>query len=261
MGDDVMNQLEKSVLEAFGHVISLNPGLAPVIEGMTLKAQNVSKFDSDFLLAINKDLLSKSKSQLRQDLVVLHELNFKRGGYFVEFGATNGRDLSNTHMLETYYAWNGILAEPARCWHDELVMNRKCHIETSCVWSSSGKTLEFNETKEAELSTINHYSDLDAHVHARKDGEKYDVNTLSLNDLLEKYNAPAVIDYLSIDTEGSEFEILSNFDFSKYSFKIVTVEHNYTSNRALLYDLLTAKGYVRVYENVSRFDDWYVLKD
>src|ERR1017187_1984592 len=51
-----------------------------------------------------------SKSQLRQDLMVLSELDFKRGGYFVEFGATNGVTLSNTYLLEKEYGWTGILA-------------------------------------------------------------------------------------------------------------------------------------------------------
>jgi hypothetical protein len=41
-----------------------------------------------------------SKSQLRQDLFVLSELSFKQNGFFVEFGATNGVELSNTHLME-----------------------------------------------------------------------------------------------------------------------------------------------------------------
>lgn len=78
--------------------------------------------------------LPKSKSQLRQDLFVLSELEFKRNGYFVEFGATNGIELSNTYILEEEFEWNGILAEPAKCWHEDLKINRKCHIDTDCVW-------------------------------------------------------------------------------------------------------------------------------
>lgn len=61
-----------------------------------------------------------SKSQLLQDVFVLHELNFKEGGFFVEFGATNGVELSNSHLLEKEFHWQGILAEPARVWYDDL---------------------------------------------------------------------------------------------------------------------------------------------
>ena len=66
------------------------------------------------------------------------------------------------------------------------------------------------------------------------------VETISLNDLLKKFNAPKYIDYLSIDTEGSEFEILSSLDFSKY-ISVITCEHNYSSKRKkfLIYCLNT----------------------
>jgi hypothetical protein len=68
------------------------------------------------------------------------------------------------------------------------------------------------------------------------------VKTISLNDLLKSFDAPTVIDYLSIDTEGSEFLILSNLDFSKWKFHIITVEHNFTSQRKLIEFFLFKKG-------------------
>ena len=192
-------------------------------------------------------LADKSKSQLKQDLFALSELNFKRNGFFVEFGATNGIDLSNTYLLETEFEWSGILSEPAKCWHTELKENRKCHIETNCVWHESGSILTFNEVDVAELSTIGLYSDSDHHHKTRKSSHSYNVNTISLTDLLKKYNAPKEIDYLSIDTEGSEYEILRSFDFSEYQFKVITCEHNFTPNRNKIYELLTQNGYSRKY--------------
>ena len=74
----------------------------------------------------------------------------------------------------------------------------------------------------------------------------------------QKYNAPKNIDYLSIDTEGTEFEILSNFDFSKHSFHVITCEHNYTPICQRIFKLLSNNGYVRQYEELSKWDDWYV---
>ena len=202
--------------------------------------------------------LNQSKSQLRQDLFVLSQLNFKRNGYFVEFGATNGVDLSNTYLMEKEFGWTGILAEPARCWHKRLLENRISDIETNCVWKDSHSNLIFNEVDVAELSTIQTYSDTDFHKESRKSGKTYSVKTISLNDLLAKHNAPKQIDYLSIDTEGSEFEILSNFDFAKHSFQVITCEHNFTPMREKIYDLLSRYGYVRKYQELSKFDDWYV---
>jgi FkbM family methyltransferase len=205
-------------------------------------------------------LLSKSKAQLRQDLFILAETKYKREGYFVEFGATNGIDLSNTYLLETEFSWKGILAEPANAWKLKLHENRpNAFIETLCVWKDSNSLLTFNETDYPELSTIDIFSGNDDwYVNSRQEGKKYKVQTISLNDLLRKYQAPKYIDYLSIDTEGSEYEILKSFNFSEYSIGIITVEHNYTPQREMIFELLTSQGYKKKYENISNFDDWYV---
>ena len=203
----------------------------------------------------------RSKSQHWQDLFVLLELGQKRNGYFVEFGAASGVGLSNTYLLESQYGWTGILAEPAQCWHAELRVNRNCHIETRCVWRESGQSLSFNETTLPVLSTISDYSASDLHAKSRQRGTQYDVETISLFDLLRKYDAPSTIDYLSIDTEGSEYEILSHFDFERYRFRTITCEHNHSPMRQKLFDLLTSKGYQRRFETLSGQDDWYVKTD
>ena len=227
-----------------------------------------AKSDLDFLQAMDGQhaaqiihLLQKSKSQFRQDLYVLSQLDFKPNGYFVEFGATNGVDLSNTYLMEKEFGWTGILAEPAACWHAQLRQNRGAHIDLDCVWSDSGSTLTFNESDIPDLSTISRFSDADRHGKFRKSGKTYDVKSISLNDLLEKYDAPMHIDYLSIDTEGSEFEILNHFDFSRHTFKVITCEHNFTPMRERIFDLLTGHGYTRVHPQISGVDDWYVGSD
>jgi FkbM family methyltransferase len=202
--------------------------------------------------------LRQSKSQLRQDLFVLSTLDFKRDGFFVEFGATNGVDLSNTWLLEKQFSWNGILAEPARSWLQDLRRNRVCNIETKCVWSTSNAVLSFNEIENKEFSTISAFKSADRHANKRTHGISYDVNTISLLDLLDHYHAPRTIDYMSIDTEGSEYDILREFDFDRYEFRVITCEHNFTPAREGIFSLLTRNGYARKYENLSKFDDWYV---
>ena len=215
--------------------------------------------DQKFELDILCKFAGESKSQLKQDLFVLSELGFKRNGYFVEFGATNGLYLSNTYLLEKKFGWLGIVAEPLKSKYAELIRNRSCHIEDKCVWKNSGELLKFLEANDQDLSTILEYQDnKDLHHESQKNGQISDVETISLNDLLKKYNAPRLIDYLSIDTEGSEFEILSNFNFEKYEFRVITVEHNYTNQREAIYNLLTSFGYKRKFEKLSEFDDWYI---
>lgn len=199
---------------------------------------------------------SQSYSQLRQDLFVLNQLKFKKNAFFVEFGATNGINLSNTYLLEKKFNWNGILVEPAKVYHKELTNNRNCFIEKKLVWKNSGSKLIFIEASNNELSTIKEYFKFDFHV--RKKDKQYTVDTISLNDLLKKYNAPDIIDYLSIDTEGTEFDILNNFNFNSYKFRVITCEHNYSSNRDKIFSLLSSNGYKRIMSNISQFDDWYI---
>ena len=199
-----------------------------------------------------------SRAQLMQDLFVLYHLQNKRQGYFVEFGATDGVTINNTVLLEREFGWTGILAEPARAWHEPLRANRTCAVNTGCVWHTSGKTLLFNQTPDKEYSTIDELSGSDYHADRRVHGERYAVATVSLLDLLDQNDAPSIIDYLSIDTEGSEFEILNAFDFRKYDVQVITVEHNYTANRGRLYDLLVGSGYTRKFKTLSQWDDWYV---
>jgi len=206
-------------------------------------------------------LLASSKAQMKQDLFVLSQLEFKKNGYFVEFGATDGVQLSNTYLLEQSFGWKGILAEPAKCWQEKLKRNRNSHIETDCVWKNSEDSLMFEEMTTPELSTIAEFLQDDFMSVHRVQDKKYKVNTISLIDLLEKYDAPKIVDYLSIDTEGSEYEILKSFDFTKYQFRIITCEHNYTQNRDKILNLLSQCGYERRFTGFSKCDDWYVNKD
>lgn len=217
-----------------------------------------NKMTIENYLNFSADLVLQSKSQIFQDLFVLYYLDEKKGGFFVEFGATNGITLSNTFLLEKRYQWTGILAEPAKIWQQDLKENRGCIIDTDCVWHTTGHNLTFNETTIAELSFVDLYEEQDSLSSQRINQSSYQVSTISLNELLSKYDAPCIIDYISIDTEGSEFEILQSLDFEKYNVRVITVEHNFTPKRELIFQLLTKKGYSRIFSQISLFDDWYV---
>lgn len=199
-----------------------------------------------------------SKSQIQQDLFVLAVLNLKRGGYFVEFGATDGITDSNTWLLEHAFGWTGVLAEPERFWQSKLAENRNCQISSKCVWSESRDELSFVEVPGTGFSTVSKYVSADRHASRRSAGRTVSVESITLHDLLVEYEAPHKIDYLSVDTEGSELEIFKAFDFTKWDIDIISVEHNYSSQRDKIVELLGGFGYVRAPLELSRFDDWYV---
>lgn len=200
----------------------------------------------------------RSRAQILQDLWVCYELGEKNGGFFVEFGATNGIKNSNTWLLEKDLGWRGILAEPNPIWHSDLFRSRSAFIDTRCVSSDSGKLVPFLATDDVdpELSGIASFSNADHFAAVRSKGKVIELETISLDDLLDKYSAPQEIDYLSIDTEGSELEILSSYSF-RHSFKLISVENNRLNEKSVD-DLLRSRGYIRVFRRFSQWDSWFV---
>ena len=212
-------------------------------------------------LDLNQYILSNllnSKSQLLQDLFAHYFNDCREQGFFVEIGAADGITNSNTYLLEHDYNYTGILVEPAKVHHKKLSGTRKSIIEVSAIWSESNKTVEFLECNEVELSTIRKYKKSDHHSKEREDGKVYEVPTITLIDLLAKYSAPRNISYLSMDTEGSELDILKDFDFSKYIFNFITIEHNFSTNRNELSEILSRNGYKKVFEEFSFWDDFFI---
>jgi len=201
---------------------------------------------------------SKSSSQLLQDLIAAYLFQNRPEATFVEFGAADGKELSNTYFLEKSLGWNGLLAEPSKSWHSHLRVNRCCQIDYRCVWSESGIQLEFQETPDLMLSTVRSFVENDIHASSRSTGTTYQVESVSLMNLLSESNMPKEIQFLSIDTEGSEFEILNNFDFKLYSFGAIVVEHNFTPLRSAIYQILTSNGYIPFLEKMTQWDDWYL---
>jgi len=193
----------------------------------------------------------ESRSQLRQDLLVLWLLDFQKHGIFVEFGATDGIDLSNTYLLESKYGWNGLLVEPAKIWHYDLKQNRNSIIDFRAVTAISGETEVFFQSEDPRFSSILNNLDLSY-------PSNYQVKTVTLKDLLIEYAFPVLIDYISIDTEGSEFEILKNFDFNLFKFKVASIEYSSQGSREQVCELMNRNGYERVFGSISKFEDWFI---
>jgi FkbM family methyltransferase len=209
-------------------------------------------------------LAHKSYAQNFQDVWALYENNFKRKGFYVEFGGTDGLTSSNSYMLSKHYGWSGIIAEPNPIWHEKLSLNRDdmgTVISHDCVYTETGKTLDFLAVEAADLSTIQGYGNDDEHSSKRQNSDVIKVNTISLLDLLKTNNAPTDIDYISVDTEGSEYEILKAFfETNKdYNVKAFTVEHNFNVDfRVNLFKIMRDNGYTRRFVEFSRWDDFYV---
>lgn len=228
----------------------------------------INKFKS--LTKFFEENSHRSHSQGLQDLFVIFFLNYVgKVGYFVEIGAADGKHFSNTLLLERI-GWKGILVDPVDYGSSDLIRNSIK--DKRCVYSESGLKLKFKEQEKIVTTDPNGpqskefsglYNHLSDYAKNLTSGLTYEVETVSLNDLLEEHGAPTKIDYISIDTEGSEFEIIKNFNFDKYDVEIFTIEHNSASYRQDIIKLLESRKYYRIPPGhfSPGFEDWYIKKD
>tara|TARA_B100000989_G_scaffold259936_1_gene210336 strand:+ start:37 stop:864 length:828 start_codon:yes stop_codon:yes gene_type:complete len=235
-------------------------------------------YDQKMIVGENKNLLknfiehfskiTEIKSQLYQDVFASFIIDKNFNKTFLEFGATDGIDLSNTYVLEKNFGWNGSLSEPSPQWHKNLKNNRpNCNIITKCIWSKSGEVLDFFESDVGVLSTISEYKESDKvsipgnTIERVRSGKLVKVETISLNDVIHKSFNSVAPSYISIDTEGSEYEILRFFNFKKFRPVVFTIEHNFTEIENKIDGLMFENDYVRIFKEFTAFDAWYISKE
>lgn len=182
-----------------------------------------------------------SKSQAKQDVTVLALLSDLKGGYFLDLAANDAVTISNTFHLETSYDWNGICVEPNPIYWSRLA-KRKCHVAAAVVSKERMEKVQFKMmTDKQNRAPSGGIEDLMPNRLKGVSKEKaVTVYTVKIQEILEKYNAPKVIEYLSLDVEGAEFFVMKDFPYETYKFKIMTVERPTQE----LIDLLYEKGYV-----------------
>jgi FkbM family methyltransferase len=193
-----------------------------------------------------------SYSQIDQDLHVLRFFCNEKNLFFLDIGANDGKTLSNSYLLEKEYNWNGICAEPLPNAFKKLKTCRNVICDNRAVFSTTGLILKFSESE--LLSGITEY--IDRYPQA-KNGKQIDVNTITLQDLLLEHKAPNIIHYLSLDTEGTELEILKSVNLETYKFIYINLEHNFIEpRRTEIKNLLTSNGYI--YKGQNKWDDDYI---
>lgn len=209
-------------------------------------------------LSIDFDDGKKHYSRDGQDRFAIdHIFHRKRGGYFLDIGASDGVSENNTYLFESCYDWNGICCECDARDINLLCQNRKRHIVSSPIYKTSGELINFEMHPANHLSGI---SGFQVEKYRNTNSKVVYMMTLSLNDCLKKFDAPNVIDYMTLDTEGTEYEILSAFDFNKYKINYMAIEHNSQHpKRENIRSLLENNGYA-YFRSIAQDDD-YILKE
>jgi len=186
------------------------------------------------------------------------DLEMNRSARIFNLAVTN-RSNDRIEMLVSESLEVSSLAEPRKDWQSDLEMNRSARIFNLAVTNRSNDRIEMLVSESLEVSSLAEFNEDYLSDYRSKHSRVEYVETISLNDLLLQGNAPNDIDFLSIDTEGNEFQILESFNFEGYSFAFISIEHNNNNNnRNRIQELLESKGYEKVHQNISSVDDWYV---
>ena len=180
------------------------------------------------------------------DLIIFKK---KENGFFVDIGAYDGKTLSNTLFFETRRNWTGICVEPIPSSFEKLINNRNCKCINACIGESEEKVSFIHIIGDSEmLSGIcnlydkRHIERIEKEINENcGNKEIIEVQSYKLDTILRQNNVKN-IDYLSIDAEGSEKQILEDINFSENDIKVLTVENNYNDNSIRV--LLKNNGYV-----------------
>jgi len=238
-----------------------------------LKDNSNTLHDSEEFFKFIVSNLKETHSQSFQDLWVAYE-SYRNDPqscdtrFYVEFGAHDGQDGSNTLFLDNKYLWDGLLIEPNPHTYKKLNAHSLEHrlggyeIENKAIYDVTGELMPFTATlDDHQFSTFSeNLSQVPREL--SQNIQHLFVHTATLYDILDIWDAPKIVDYVSMDTEGSEYRILKKFleeNKSTYKVGMWTIEHNYKPERESIYQLMIENGYIRKFEEYSRWDDFYIL--
>ena len=196
------------------------------------------------------------RSQNGEDRWLDAHFGAKRSGFFVEVGAYDGVNLSNTYHFEQT-GWTGVLVEPdpemaERCRHD-----RPRSLTFQCAAGVNAGEISFYKVAGGEAYST---TSLSAAHRERLDRmglawREVRVAVRTLDSILEEAHAPGV-DFVSIDVEGGELAVLQGFDIRRWKPAVVIVETNAARRDPQIRRYFVANGYA--YRHSIDVNDFYL---
>ncbi|MDR3646452.1 MAG: FkbM family methyltransferase [Candidatus Babeliales bacterium] len=209
-------------------------------------------------------LMGQYYSQFGQDKYISENIfKSKKKGVFFDIGAFDGVHTSNTYFLEKNLNWTGICVEPQPEQFKLLKNSRKCICIEGCIYKENGEQdfLKISGPVNLCSGLVETYESIHGgavaglmQIHGGTK-EVIKVKTYNFNFICKKYNI-SHIDFLSIDTEGSEEDIIRTIDFDKVKINTIAVENNYNNQTIRKY--LESKNFI--YKCRLGVDDVYVNK-
>lgn len=204
--------------------------------------------------------MNNSKSQIQQDLIIDQQIfKGKSNGVFVEVGALDGFGASNTWFFEMERNWSGLLIEPNPVEFNKRNQHpRPNSIFENCAISDVEMDINFLSIEGPcnvlsgimEFYNSQHLERIDRELemysnhpeghelYSRK--EQIPMKAVRLESLFSKHNITK-IDFISIDVEGAELQVLNSINFDKVDIDVFMIENNYGLEKET--EFLSSKGY------------------
>jgi FkbM family methyltransferase len=201
-------------------------------------------------------------SQDNQDMFL--EKNIFKGyknGFYVDVGAHDGVSYNNTLYFEKNNNWKGINVEPINSVYEKLLTNRQNNINLNCaVCNNDGETEFLCNTGYTEMlsgikETFDNRHLMRLQNENRQMGSKTNlikVKTKRLETIFDEYNISHV-NYLSIDVEGAEFEVIKSINFDKVYIDCIGFENNYNDVSTPIVKYLESKNYFVIHKSLDIF--------
>lgn len=184
-----------------------------------------------------------------------------KNGVFMDIGAHDGITINNTLYFETVHGWTGINVEPIKEVFDKLVKNRPNSININCAVDKTNGIAEFiyNRGYSEMISGLRaqfdprHNTRLNNELEAHGgSSEVIQVKTKTIESICSEHNI-STINYLSIDVEGAEFDVIKSINFETIFIDVIGFENNYDDNSAPIIKYLEENGYIVLHKNVDIF--------
>lgn len=206
-------------------------------------------------------------SQIGQDKYYVENIiKHRKNGTFLDIGAYDGKTFSNTYYLEKVLEWKGICVEPNPEMYKKCRETRK-NVVNKAIYEKSGEKIDLvipsrPGNPEQLCGLYGHIREKSLTSDFVKEYSQYTtvpVETISLNELLDS-NKLYDIDYMSLDIEGYELNVLKSINYNWFKIKFITVEHGNDKPYQLeIQKFLESKNYV-LHRN-NKWDDEYMLNE
>jgi len=215
------------------------------IKPLQKKSRNFYYLCKYIILAKYRRFFLRSYSQYGEDLMLDKLLNYKENGFYIDIGANDPIILNNTKKFYDK-GWTGINIEPHLGCFKRIKFLRKKDINLNLGISDKKGKLTFYLMNASTLSTFNKEEMQDNVKAGFKLIKTVKIPVLTLGDIFEKYVGDRKIDFLSLDVEGHDYEVLKGNNWNKYRPNLIVIEINHDSR---LLNFLKNQRYKEVYRN------------